>query len=206
MKPKITREIIAAYDEYTHLTLDRRAFMEKLSKLAGSGAAAAAIMPMLASNYARAEVVPADDARLKISDVTFPGPDGDVTGYLAMPADATGKLPAVVVVHENRGLNPHIKDVTRRLALEGFVALGVDLLSRKGGTPPSEEAAAAMFQDLDRAAVVGDAIAAIGYLEGLPETNGKVGAVGFCFGGGIVNQMAVQSPDLVAGVVYYGSQ
>ena len=206
MNPKITREIIQAYDEYTHLTLDRRGFMEKLTKLAGSGAAAAAIMPMLASNYARAEIVPADDARLKISEVTFPGPEGEVMGYLAMPAEPAGKLPAVVVVHENRGLNPHIKDVTRRLALEGFVALGVDLLSRKGGTPATDEEAMPMFQDLDRAAVVSDAVAAIGYLESLPETNGKVGAVGFCFGGFIVNQMAVQSPDLVAGVSYYGSQ
>jgi len=206
MNPKITREIIQAYDEYTHLTLDRRGFMEKLTKLAGSGAAAAAIMPMLASNYARAEIVPADDPRLAISEITYPGPDGPVKGYLAMPAEAEGALPAVIVVHENRGLNPHIKDVTRRLALEGFVALGVDLLSRKGGTPPSDDEAAAMFQDLDRAAVVADAVAAIAYLKGLPETNGNVGAIGFCFGGGIVNQMAVESPDLVAGVAYYGSQ
>ena len=206
MNPKITREIIQAYDEYTHLTLDRRGFMEKLTRLAGSGAAAAAILPMLASNYARAEVVAADDPRLKISEVAFPGPAGEVMGYLAMPTAPAGKLPGVVVVHENRGLNPHIKDVTRRLALEGFVALGVDLLSRKGGTPPTDEEAMPMFQDLDRAAVVADAVAAIAYLEGLPETNGKVGAIGFCFGGGIVNQMAVQSPDLVAGVAYYGSQ
>lgn len=206
MPHKVTREMIEAYDEYTHLTLDRRRFMAKLTKLAGSGAAAAAIAPMLASNYARAETVPADDPRLTIEEVTFPGPEGDVRGYLAMPADADGKLPAVIVIHENRGLNPHIKDVTRRMALEGFVALAVDLLSRQGGTPPSDEEAAAMFQGIDRGALVGDAVAAIPYLQDRPETNGKVGAMGFCFGGGIVNGMAVQSPDLVAGVAYYGAQ
>ena len=206
MSPKITQEMIRAYDEYTHLTLDRRRFMEKLTKLAGSGAAAATIAPLLMSNYAKAEIVAPDDPRLKIEDIAFPGPAGEVKGYLAMPAEAAGKLPAVIVVHENRGLNPHTKDVTRRLALDGFVALGIDLLSRKGGTPATDEEAAAMFQDIDRAALVPDAVAAIAYLQGLPATNGKVGAVGFCFGGGIVNQMAVASPDLVAGVAYYGGQ
>jgi carboxymethylenebutenolidase len=206
MSPKITQEMIRAYDEYTHLTLDRRRFMEKLTKLAGSGAAAVAIAPMLMSNYARAQVVAPDDPRLKIEEVTYPGPAGDVKGYLAMPAAPPGKLPAVIVVHENRGLNPHIKDVTRRLALEGFVALGIDLLSREGGTPATDEQAAEMFQGIDRSALVPDAVAAIAYLQGLQSTNGKVGAIGFCFGGGIVNQMAVASPDLVAGVAYYGGQ
>lgn len=204
--PKITQEMIQAYDEYTHLTLDRRGFMEKLTKLAGSGAAAAAIAPMLSSNYAKAEIVPADDSRLKIEDVTFPGPAGDIKGYLVMPADAQGKLPAVLVIHENRGLNPHIKDVTRRMALEGFVALGVDLLSREGGTPATDDEARAMFEKVDRAALVPDAVAAVAYLKGLPSSNGNVGAVGFCFGGGIVNQLAVDSPDLKAGVAYYGNQ
>jgi carboxymethylenebutenolidase len=206
MSPKITQEMIRAYDEYTHLTLDRRRFMEKLTKLAGSGAAAAAIAPMLMSNYAGAQIVAPDDPHLKVEEVSYPGPDGDVKGYLAMPAEPTGKLPAVIVVHENRGLNPHIKDVTRRLALEGFVALGIDLLSRQGGTPATDEQAAEMFQSIDRTALVPDAVAAIAYLQGLPSTNGKVGAIGFCFGGGIVNQMAVASPDLVAGVAYYGGQ
>ena len=206
MSLKITQEMIRAYDEYTHLTLDRRRFMEKLTKLAGSGAAAATIAPLLMSNYAKAEIVAPDDPRLKIEEITYPGPAGDVKGYLAMPADAAGKLPAVIAIHENRGLNPHIKDVTRRLALEGFIALGIDLLSRKGGTPATDEEAAAMFKDIDRAALVPDAVAAIAYLQGLSSTNGKVGAVGFCFGGGIVNQMAVASPDLVAGVAYYGGQ
>ena len=205
-RPKITQEMIQAYDAYTHLTLDRRAFMEKLARLSGSAAAAAAIAPLLASNYARAEMVPPDDPRLVIADIAYPGPAGDLKGYLATPGDAEGKLPAVVVVHENRGLNPHIKDIVRRMALEGFIALGVDLLSRAGGTPPSDDEAAAMFQTIDRAALVPDAVAAIAYLKSLSNSNGNVGAIGFCFGGGIVNQMAVASPDLKAAVAYYGNQ
>ncbi len=204
--PKITQEMIKAYDDYTHLTLDRRGFMEKLSRLAGSGAAAAAIAPMLMSNNARAQTVPPDDSRLKIEEVTYPGAAGDVKGYLAMPANAEGKLPAVIVIHENRGLTPHIKDVTRRMALEGFVALGVDLLSRDGGTPENEDEARAMFDKVDRAGQLADAVAAVAYLQSYPASNGNVGAIGFCFGGGMVNEMAVNSPDLKAGVAYYGGQ
>jgi len=205
-EPEITQEMIRAYDDYTHLTLDRRGFIETLTRLAGSAAAAAAIAPLIASNYARAETVAADDSRLKTEDITYPGASGAVKGYLAMPAAATGTLPAVVVIHENRGLNPHIRDVTRRLALEGFIALGPDLLSPKGGTPASDDEAGKLFQELDRTLLVPDAVAAIAYLKSLPQSNGKVGAVGFCFGGGIVNQMAVASPDLVAAVAYYGAQ
>ena len=193
--PKITQEMIDLYDEYTHLTLDRRGFMEKLTGLAGGAAAAAAIVPLIASDYARAAVVAPDDARLATSEVAYPGGAGDVKAYLAMPAERTAKLPGVVVVHENRGLNPHIKDVTRRLALEGFVALGIDLLSRVGGTPATDEEAAKLFQGIDRAGLVVDAVAAVPYLAGRDETNGRIGAVGFCFGGGIVNLMAVNSPD-----------
>lgn len=205
-RPKITQEMIKLYDEYTHLTLDRRGFMTKLAKLSGSAAAAATIVPMLASNYAKAEMIAADDPRLTIEEVTFAGPGGDVMGYLAMPADAGGSLPAVLVIHENRGLNPHIKDVTRRMALEGFVALGVDLLSRQGGTPPSDEEAAALFQSIDRAGILQDSVAAVAFLKGHPAANGQVGAIGFCFGGGMVNQLAVAAPELDAGVAYYGGQ
>ena len=204
--PEITQDMIELYDEYTHLTLDRRGCMDKLARLAGSGATAAAIMPLIASDYARAAIVAADDPRLAISDITYPGGAGDVKGYLAMPAQRSGKLPGVVVIHENRGLNPHIKDVTRRLALEGFVTLGADLLSRVGGTPATDDEAAKMFQGIDRAGLVTDAVAAVPYLAGRPETNRKIGAVGFCFGGGIVNLMAVNSPDVVAAVAYYGMQ
>lgn len=204
--PVITQEMINLYDEYTHLTLDRRGFMSKLATLSGSAAAAAAIAPMLQSNYAQAQTVAVDDARLVIEEITYAGPAGEVKGYLAKPADAAGKLPAVIVIHENRGLNPHIKDIVRRVALEGFIALGVDLLSREGGTPASDEEAAALFQNIDRAALLPDAVAAIAYLQGHPDSNGNVGAMGFCFGGGMVNQMAVASPDLKAGVAYYGGQ
>ena len=204
--PKITQEMIDLYDEYTHLTLDRRGFMARLSGFAGGAAAATVIVPLIASNYARAAIVQPDDPRLAVSDVTYAGGASDVKAYLAMPAEPTAKLPGVVVIHENRGLNPHIKDVTRRLALEGFAALAVDLLSRSGGTPANEEEAAKMFQGIDRDGLVVDAVAAVPYLAAREETNGKVGAVGFCFGGGIVNLMAVNSPQLSAAVAYYGAQ
>jgi carboxymethylenebutenolidase len=204
--PRITQEMIAAYDEYTHLTLDRRGFMEKLARLAGSAAAAAAIAPMLAPDYARADLVAPGDQRLAVSDVAFPGQAGDIKGYLALPAAGAAKLPAVLVIHENRGLNPHIKDVTRRVGLEGFLAFGIDLLSRKGGTPPSDEAAAQMFQSIDRDGLIADLLSGVAWLKTHPRSNGNVGAVGFCFGGGMVNQLAVASPDLKAGVAYYGAQ
>jgi carboxymethylenebutenolidase len=205
--PKITQQMIDLYDEYTHVTLDRRGFMARLATLAGSTAAASAIFELLASNYARADTVAADDARIKTENVTFPGPAGDIKGYLAMPANASGKLPTVLVIHENRGLNPHIKDVTRRFGVEGFLAFAVDLLSRQGGTPPTDEEAAKLFQSLDRAGIVADTEAALAWVKQRPESNGKVGAVGFCFGGGVVNQLAVAAgADLAAGVAYYGGQ
>ena len=149
--PEITQAMINAYDEYTHLTLDRRGFMEKLTKLAGSGAAAAAIAPLLAANSAQAAIVPEDDARLVAEDITWQGDGGEMKGYLVRPKDAAGKLPTVIVIHENRGLNPHISDVARRMALEGFVALAVDFLSPLGGTPADEEKAREMFSQLDAA-------------------------------------------------------
>lgn len=207
-RPRITQEMIKLYDDYTHLTLDRRDFMQKLKRLTGSAAAAAAIAPMLGASKAKAAIVPEDDARLTAETVTWPGVDGvTMSGYLAMPADAAGPLPAVMVVHENRGLNPHIKDVVRRMALEGFLALGPDFLSPQGGTPEDEDEARAMFQEIDRALVVDNAVATVEFLKNDPRSNGKVGAVGFCFGGGIVNQTAVHAgADLAAGVAYYGSQ
>jgi carboxymethylenebutenolidase len=204
-KPKITQDIIRLYDEYTHLTLDRRGFMDKLAKLTGSAAAAAAIVPLVAANAARASIVPPDDARIETQTITYPGASGDVEAYLVMPADRSGPLPAVIVIHENRGLNPHIMDVTRRIALEGFVALGVDFLSPAGGTPEDEDRAREMIGQLDSATTVANAVAAVAFLSEHEATNGNVGAVGFCWGGGMVNQLAVASPDLAAGVVYYGS-
>jgi len=202
----ITQAMINAYDEYTHLTLDRRGFMEKLTMLAGSGAAAAAIVPLLAANSAHAAIVADDDTRLKAEDITYPGSKGEMKGYLVHPADQSGKLPTVIVIHENRGLNPHIRDVARRVALEGFVALAPDFLSSLGGTPTDEEKARAMFGELDAAGVVADEVATVAFLKGHDLGNGKVGAVGFCWGGGAVNDLAVASPDLGAAVAYYGRQ
>ncbi len=204
--PKITQAMIDAYDEYTHLTLDRRGFMEKLTKLAGSGAAAAAIAPLLAANSAKAAIVADNDARLKAEDITYPGSTGEMKGYLVHPADQNGKLGTVIVIHENRGLNPHIRDVARRVALEGFVALAPDFLSPLGGTPADEDKARERFGRLDPAQTVANEVATVAFLQGHELGNGKVGAVGFCWGGGAVNDLAVASPDLAAAVAYYGRQ
>lgn len=205
-KPTITQAMINAYDEYTHLSLDRRGFMEKLTALAGSGAAAAVIAPLLAANGAMAQIVAEGDERLTAEDVTYPGAEGEMKGYLVRPKDAAADLPAVIVIHENRGLNPHTRDVARRMALEGFVTLAPDFLSPVGGTPADEDQARQMFSSLDANATAANAEATRVYLAGLDGTNGKVGAVGFCWGGGLVNRMATKSPELNAGVAYYGSQ
>lgn len=206
MKPEITQAMIDAYDEYTHLTLDRRGFMEKLTRLAGSGAAAAVIAPMLAASPAQAALVLENDARLKPEDASWPGAEGEMKGYLVQPANLPETAGTVMVIHENRGLNAHIKDVARRVALEGFVALAPDFLSPLGGTPADEEKARAMFGQLDSAKTVANAVATVDYLKNSEFSNGKVGAIGFCWGGGLVNELAVASPDLTAGVAYYGVQ
>lgn len=205
-EPKITQAMIDAYDEYTHLSLDRRAFMNKLTALAGSGAAAAAIAPMLAANSARAAMIAEDDGRISAEDVTYRGDDGEMTGYLVKPTGEDTKLPAVIVIHENRGLNPHIRDVARRMALEGFVALAPDFLSPSGGTPSDEDKAREMIGALDAGRTVRNAVASVAFLAGDEATTGKVGAIGFCWGGGFVNQLAVNAPNLGAGVAYYGRQ
>lgn len=205
-QPSITQAMIDAYDEYTHLTLDRRRFMEQLTRLAGSGAAAAAIAPMLAANSAKAAIVAQNDSRVKGEDITYPGSSGEMKAHLVKPANQSGRLGTVIVIHENRGLNPHIRDVARRVALEGFVALAPDFLSPLGGTPSDEDKARDMFTKLDAAQVAADGVATVVYLKSLKDGNGKVGAVGFCWGGGAVNQLAVHAPDLAAAVAYYGMQ
>ncbi|MEZ2129461.1 MULTISPECIES: dienelactone hydrolase family protein [unclassified Sinorhizobium] len=205
-KPVITQAMINAYDEYTHLTLDRRSFMDKLTKLAGSASAAAVIVPMLAANKAAAQMVAEDDNRLTAQDVTYPGSSGEMKGYLVQPKDASGKLGGVIVIHENRGLNPHIRDVARRMALEGFVALAPDFLSPQGGTPENDDQARDMFAKLDPAVTVANAEASVVYLSKVEATNGNVGAIGFCWGGGLVNSLATKSPELKAAVAYYGAQ
>jgi carboxymethylenebutenolidase len=205
-KPTITQAMIDAYDEYTHLTLDRRRFMETLTRLTGSGAAAAAIAPLLAADPARAAIVAPDDERITSEDIAYPGADGDMKGYLVRPAGMEGKLPAVMVIHENRGLNDHIRDVARRLALEGFMTLAPDFLTPSGGTPADEDKAREMISALDPAKTTANAVATITYLEERPDGNGKVGSVGFCWGGGLANRAAVNTPDLAASVAYYGMQ
>jgi carboxymethylenebutenolidase len=205
-KPTVTQAMIDAYDEYTHLSLDRRKFMERLTLLAGSGAAAAAVVPMLAASSAQAAVIAADDARLTVENITYAGSTGEMKGYLAMPKNATAPLGSVIVIHENRGLNEHIRDVARRMALEGFVALAPDFLSPNGGTPENEDKAREMFSSLDPAQTAANGEATRVFLAGRQGANGKVGAVGFCWGGGLVNRMATKSPQLNAGVAYYGSQ
>lgn len=206
MRPQITQAMIDAYDEYTHLTLDRRGFMEKLTRLAGSGAAAAAIAPLLAADGARAAVIAEDDPRLKAEDMAYPGAEGEMKAYLVTPAEPAGKRGAVIVIHENRGLNGHIRDVARRMALERFVALAPDFLAPAGGTPTDEDKAREMISALDPAKTVADGIATVTFLKAHPASNGKVGAVGFCWGGGLVNSLAVNAPELDAGVAYYGRQ
>jgi carboxymethylenebutenolidase len=205
-RPQISQEMIRLYDEYTHLTLDRRGFMEKLTKLAGSSAAAYAILPLIAANHANAAIVPEDDPRVSTEMVTYPGADGTtMSGYLAMPTQAPEKLPAVMVIHENRGLNPHIQDVARRFAAEGFLALAPDFLAPAGGTPADEDKAREMISDLDQAQTVANSVASVEYLRNNERGNGKVGVVGFCWGGGLANQTAVHAgSDLAAGVAFYG--
>jgi carboxymethylenebutenolidase len=198
------QKIIDLYDDYVHRHFDRRLFLDRLSKLTGSMAAATALLPLLQSNYAMAETVKADDPRITISHVTFDGVTGPVKAYLAEPK-GSGKHGGILVVHQNRGLNPHIEDIARRFATDGYVALAVDFLSPLGGTPTDENAAMQMFAKLDKAQTTANAVAAVKYLRALPRVNGKVGAVGFCWGGGVINQLAVNDPTLNAGVVYYGT-
>jgi carboxymethylenebutenolidase len=205
-RPAITQAMIDAYDEYTHLTLDRRGFMEQLARLAGSGAAAAAIAPMLAPNSAQAAMVAENDPRLQGQDITYPGSGGEMKGYLVTPANLPGKLGTVIVVHENRGLNPHIRDIARRVALEGFMALAPDFLSPLGGTPADEDKARDLFGKLDPAQTAANAVATVAFLKAATNGAGKVGAIGFCWGGGTVNMLAINAPDLRAAVAYYGMQ
>jgi carboxymethylenebutenolidase len=200
------QEIIDLYDDYTHERIGRRVFMDRLAVLAGGTAAASAVLPMLKNNYAKAAIVAPDDERITAEEVTFPGAGGDVTGYLVRPDDASGPLPGVVVIHENRGLNPHIEDVARRVALEGFVAFAPDFLSPLGGTPEDEDQAREMIGQLDRPQTVQNAVAAVAFLKDLDATTDKVGVVGFCWGGAMTNQVAVNSADVAAAVPYYGSQ
>jgi carboxymethylenebutenolidase len=198
----IDQRVIALYDDFTHSHLDRRLFLERLGKLVGT-AAAVAMLPLLRSNYALAEQVKADDPRLQASMVTYPGSTGPMKAYLARPA-GDAKLPAVVVVHQNRGLNPHIEDVARRVALAGYVAVAPDFMSQIGGTPADEDDAMKRFANVKPPVAQADAVKSMDYLRSLPDVTAKIGVVGFCWGGGIVNLLAEAAPELAAGVAYYG--
>ena len=201
-------EVLQLFDQYVHGAISRRGFLDGAARHAGAGVTAAGLLAALSPNFAQAQQVPANDPRLKISTVEIPSPKGygTVKAYRAEPAQAKGKLPTVLVVHENRGLNPHIEDIARRLALDGFIALAPDALAPLGGYPGDEDKARDLFAQLDQAKVREDFVVAYGYLKALPQGNGKVGAVGFCFGGGVVNYLATRLPDLAAGVPFYGLQ
>lgn len=199
------QRIINLYDRFTHGGMSRRDFLDRLAELAGSAAAATALLPLLQCDYAKAAIVAPGDARLAIDWVSYESPKGAVKAYLARPR-TKGKRPAIVVIHENRGLAPHIQDVARRLAVEGFLALAPDLLSVSGGTPDDEDKARDLHSKTSREDMLVEATTAVSFLKTHPESTGKVGAVGFCFGGGIINRLAVVSPVLDAVVAYYGEQ
>jgi carboxymethylenebutenolidase len=199
------QRIIDLYDEYSHQSLDRREFLKKFAILAGGTAAANALLPLLEYNYARAEVVPKDDPRLYTEYIKYPGETGEVRANLVRPK-GDAKLPGVIVIHENRGLNPHIEDVARRTALEGFLAIAPDALSPLGGTPGDPDEARSLIRQLNRQSTIKNYLAAIQYLKTHPKSTRKVGCMGFCWGGGVANQLAVHSPDLVAAVPFYGRQ
>ncbi len=199
------QRIIDLYDDFTHGGMTRRSFLDRLATLAGSTAAATALLPLLQNDYAQAAIVAENDPRLVTERQAYDSPKGRINGYLARPK-ARGKRPVVLVIHENRGLNPHLEDVARRFAAEGFLAYAVDLLSLVGGTPPNEDDARNLHPKMNPDDAVTALVAAVSFLRTHPESTGKVGAVGFCFGGLMVNRLAASSPELDAGVAYYGRQ
>jgi len=200
------QELLDLFHLYVHGDIDRRAFFDGASKFAIGGMTTAAIFEALRPNYAWAQQVPKDDKRIHTEYATVPSPQGNgsIKGYFVKPASATGKLPGVLVIHENRGLNPYIEDVARRLGAANFMAFAPDGLTSLGGYPGDDEKGGAMFQKVDRAKMTEDFVAAANWLKSRPDSTGKLGAVGFCFGGGIVNTLATRMPDLAAGVPFYG--
>jgi carboxymethylenebutenolidase len=198
------QRIINLYDEFTHGSMSRRELLDRLAQLGGGAAAAATLLAVLQNDYAHSAVVDENDPRLATETASYDAAGTRVSGYLAR-LKGGGKRPAVLVIHENRGLNPHIKDVARRMAVEGFLAFAVDALSEGGGTPADEDKAREMIGALDRTATVARIAAAVPFLAAHAESNGKVGAVGFCWGGAMTNRVAAAGTGLKAGVPYYGS-
>ena len=213
MQPRLTaqdfdQELLILFDAYVHGDLDRRGFLDKARRFAKAGVTAAGLLAALSPDFAAGQQVPPGDARLKTERVAINAPKGSGTlrGYLARPASAgTSKLPVVLVIHENRGLNPHIEDIARRLALDGFMAFAPDALSPMGGYPGDEDKARAAFAQLDQAKTREDFLAAAAWLKARPDSTGRLGAVGFCWGGGMVHWLATQLPELAAGVPFYGN-
>jgi carboxymethylenebutenolidase len=202
-------EAIEAYNLYIHGKIDRRSFLDRVRRIAASTLAAGAIIDQLMPNYAAAQQVPTNDPRLKTETVTVPSPQGNgsIKGYLVRPAGAGEKrLPGILVIHENRGLNPHIEDITRRLGLENFMALAPDGLTSVGGYPGNDEKGGELFRQVDRMKMAEDLYAAAVWLKARPDSTGKLGVTGFCFGGGMANALAVRmGADLAAAVPFYGS-
>ncbi|OOG39451.1 dienelactone hydrolase family protein [Polaromonas sp. A23] len=213
MPPRLTaqdfdQELLILFDAYVHGNLDRRGFLNQAQKFAKAGMTAAGLLAALSPNFAAGQQVAKDDARLKTEFLTYPSTagTGTVKGYLARPASAGNmRLPAVLVVHENRGLNPHIEDITRRLALDGFMAFAPDALTPLGGYPGDEDKARAAFATLDQAKAREDFVSAAYWLKGRPDATGKIGVVGFCYGGGIAHLLATRLPELNAAVPFYGN-
>ena len=200
------QKIINLFDEYTHKPLKREDFLARLIKMAGGTAAAMAILPQLEGKYAFANQISEEDEDLKIENISFSSKNCTMKGYLVSPKNQTVPLGAVMVIHENRGLTPHIKDVTRRVAKAGYIALGIDALSPFGGTPQNEDEGRALFPKLDVGQNIENLKSGLDYLRGLKNCNGKTATVGFCWGGGMANAMAVVDPQLKAAVPYYGRQ
>lgn len=205
-RSEIPAEAWPLFDRYVHGELSRRGFLDQAARFAGGPAGAAALLATLSPNFAAAQQIKPDDPRLVTRRQAFPSPEGNgqVQGYLAKPAAAAGKLPAVLVIHENRGLNPHIEDVARRVALAGYVAYAPDALTPVGGYPGTEDEARALFQKLDPAKARADIVAAARGLLTLADANGKLGAVGFCWGGALASHVATQVPELAVAVPFYG--
>jgi carboxymethylenebutenolidase len=203
---KLNQEIIQLFDEYTHKPLTRVEFLSRLTKLIGGTAALSTILPALEGSYAASAQVTEDDSDLLISTAEFSSPNGIIKGYLAQPKQAKKRLGAVLVIHENRGLTPHIKDVTRRIAKEGFIALGIDGLSQFGGTPTNEDEGRTLIGKLDAKQNMENMLSGLSYLRTLENSNQKTACIGFCWGGGVVNDLAAADPALTLGVPYYGRQ
>ncbi len=199
------KKVIDLYDEYENGRLDRREFLVKLAGITGGAATASLLLPFLENDIASAEIISKNDSRIQSDEVNYPGSTGDIRAYLSSPR-GDKKIPAVIVIHEIWGLNPHIEDVARRLAVEGFLAMAPDALTPLGGTPDDLTKARPMFQQLDPQSTVRDYVAAVKYLKTHPRSAGSVGVIGFCWGGGMANQVAVNAPDLEAAVPFYGMQ